>query len=197
MWKELNIKLVTTSFREGEIRLSNELLTFLNEEGLPLINTGNGLHFLPFTYFPNVNIKGEDFYLLGDYSRNFIGISFIGINMSNEKIYDIYLKQDTFSVINQSLGHFLKCLAYYNTFLNKYDTDIIDKETFRKDYQQLQDDLTRTDHKAMAAKNDFWKANIDLLEVNGYGDYLYNAGGIPDNENLPTQEEIDNMDLPF
>ena len=195
LWEQQDIKCVTAHIDKSKMGLSDELADFLDHTGLPLINSGNGKRFLPFTYLSLVKVKDKDFYLLGDYSWNFRGISFIGLATAQEKVYSISIKDNLYDIVNDTLHQFLRCLACYNLFLRKYNGSmVIIKKDFRQDYQRLKEELTGIDNNAMSSKKSFWQSNVDLLEVNGYGDYLHDYE-VP--ENLPTQDEIDKMDFPF
>mgnify|MGYP001114088686 CR=1 FL=1 len=84
-------------------------------------------------------------------------------------------------------------------FCKKYDeTEQVIKEDIKESYEQLKINLTKIDSKAMSQSDYFWKHKMEVMEVSGYGDYL-TGREIPTGENLRTftQEEIDNMDLPF
>lgn len=182
--------------------ITEETKSFLKKVGLPIINPDEGQNFLPFTFLPEVKVQNKEVYLLGDCSPGFIGTSFIGLEKEMEEIYSIWSDREqvlNYKFVNQSLYQFLQCLYYYNAFWQKYDDPetVIPKE-IKKDYEQLQLDLTQVDAKAMSQRDYFWKHSIEVMEVGGYGDYL-TGREIPTGENLRiyTQEEIDNMDLPF
>lgn len=195
IWEKQKVKWVTTNLDKGEVNLPEEIVIFLNNTGLPLISTGNGQRFLPFTYLPSIKIKEKDIYLLGDYSRNFTGLSFIGVESINGRICDIDMKEKTYAIVNQSLYQFIQCLGLYNAFFCKYETSQkIVKEIIRDDYQQLQYQLRKTDAKAMSQEDYFWAHLIDAMKVNGYGDYLLDFE--PDINIGFTDEELKN-EFPF
>lgn len=203
-WKDLLVKHSAPHVSLKNMHLSDNLKKLLSELGLPLINnTINQQHFLPFTFFTLQEVKGKQLYLIGDISPKFMGMSFIGIELYTETIYQIWINGEheyDYFFVNQSLFQFLQCLALYNQFMAKYaQSDTIVKEEIRIDYQKLQNDIDAIDNKARQEKDYFWKLNIELLEVNGYGDYLFD-NSYDDEENsedLPGQAEVNKKDLPF
>lgn len=202
IWQKQHIIPVTLFANLDKLFLSQELKLFLRDIGLPLIKPEDGQSFLPFTFLHLINAQDKKFYLLGDVSLNFVGTSFLGLEKDNESIYRIWLNNDnefTYTFANQSLYQFLLCLSHYNAFEQKYDgsSEVVGEE-IRKDYQKLQEGFRRIDLQAMSQRDYFWKHRIEVMEVGGYGDYL-TGREFPTMENPPTftQDEIDNMDLPF
>jgi len=202
IWKGFLVKHTAPHVSLLKVNISETNKQILTQLGLPFIGADEGQNFLPFTFLPEVKVQNKEVYLLGDCSPGFIGTSFIGLEKETEEIYSIWSDREqvlNYKFVNQSLHQFLQCLYYYNAFWQKYDDpETVIPEEIKKDYEQLQLDLTQVDAKAMSQRDYFWKHSIEVMEVGGYGDYL-TGREIPTDENLRTytQEEIDNMDLPF
>jgi len=187
----------------SQIKISDEDKHILEHIGLPLMRSIGGLEFLPFTFYQELTIGDKDFYLLGDTGIKLAGIKFVGLEIEVGSIYHLVRDKGQklhYRFLNQGLYQYLMCLAYYINFIKTeypHPSNEVNKQV-QSDYQKLINNMTKVDAKAMEYPNCFWFDQVDRLKVSGYGDYLTDRE-IPTDENLRTytQEEIDNMDLPF
>ena len=186
------------------INMSEENKHLLEYIGLPAILSDESEKLLPFSFFPSVTIQDKEFYLLGDIGSVTTGIVFLGLDKASEEIYKIRLRNEgksTYSFMNQSLYQYLMCLVHYTNFGSSDYPEISpeSKDQVRADYQQLKDNLTSIDPKAMAELSDFWANLVYGIQVGGLGDYFcdidydtYEPTFTPEE-----QEAMDKDGLPF
>ena len=210
-WKGKLISHLDASVSLEAINMSEENKHLLEYAGLPLEQSNGHKKLLPFSFFPSLAIQGKEFYLLGDIGSITMGVSFIGLDKVSEEIYNIYLDNNdksTYSFINQSLYQYLMCFAYYTNFITTDYPEVSPesckpsvyrgKIQVRADYQQLKDNLTSIDPKAMANPSNFWASEVFGIQVNGWGDYFSDV----DYDNFEPltpeeQESIDKTGFPF
>ena len=160
-WKNQLVKHSADYASLAHVTISEENRYLLKVIGLPLIFNTMDRSFLPFTYFPEIQVANKGFYLLGDVGFGTTGTSLLGLDKEQENIYVIWIhgKDDIdYKFMNQSLYQYLMCLAYYTNFIKTeypLPSNEVNKQV-QADYQKLIDDMTKVDAKAMEDPNCFW-----------------------------------------
>lgn len=142
------------------VNISSFNKKILQEVGLPLVQSSQGINFLPFTFYQLIEVESKEIYLLGDIGSSIMGTDFIGLELNSERLY--YFSQNAkrgmnIQFFNGSLYKFLMCFTVYTRFIqNNEDFYELPKEQMKKKYQDLKDNITNIDNEAMRDQNNYW-----------------------------------------